>query len=299
MPSPSPAAAAEVAAAPAGPPARRLILPIAVALVIVLVAVIALWRAAASHRPAPVSLASLHWMFYREDLGRIALMAPGLIGRTLAGPGTYVLERSAGGTLPPGAIPTQVFFSATDLRTAIRDGTVIPGVRAVLDDPEYWPATSPAEQRDPVPAMRRFAQAARSGGYQPILAPGRDLTEAPGAGCAKTQAQTLTLSYLNCGIPAAARRASVFVIQSAPVETRLGQLVLLVSRAAAQARAANPHVIVLATLSTTVGTRPVGPAMLATAARAMLPYVRGFLVNTTPATDGRLISCLRLLASGS
>jgi len=268
-------------------------------LALVLAVGLAVWRVTARSAVKPVDLTSLYWIYYKEDLARLQPLNPDLIGQTLSGPGTYVLEQSAGGTMPAGAIPTQTFFSDAGLQAAIANDTVIPGVKAVLDDPENWAATPISEQQNPLPAMRQFGQDAQAGGYQALLAPGRDLTAAPGAACAQTPSQNLTQAYLACDIAAAAADAPIYVIQTAPVETNVTQLTQLVQQAATQARSANPNVIIIATLSTTSNGGAVSSAALATATRTMLPYVQGFLLNTTAATDGQMISCLQALDTGS
>jgi len=269
-----------------------------IALVLVVTGLV-VWRLTATPGVRAVRLAGLFWIYDAHDLGRLRSMDPGLIGETLDGPGSYVLEQPGGAPVPKGAIPAESFFGSGPLRTAIAAGTVLPGVRAVLDDPELWPATPYAERRDPLPAMQVFGQLARAAGFQPILAPGRDLTATQGAICGKPDSRTLTEAYLACRIPAAARYCTVFVIQAAPVETRLAQLTRLVRRASWLARRANPHVVVIATLSTAPDGRAASPARLLAAARVMLPYVRGFMLNTTDTTDGQLISFLRALADGS
>lgn len=277
-----------------------LIVGVAAILALLLVVGLALWRISAQSAVKPINLATLRWIFYKEDLNRLRKADPALIDTMLSGPGTYALEQSAAGALPSGAIPAQTFFSYTDFQSAIQNGTVIPGVRAVLDDPEGWAATPVAEQQDPLPAMQLFGQAAQANGYTGILAPGRDLMQVPGGVCTKRQpSDTLSQAYIYCGIPAAAAYAPVFVIQSAAVETNQAQLTQLVQAAAAQALAANPNVVVLATISSTAGGSPVDPSVLTQAARSILPYVHGLLLNSTQATDPAMLSFLHALAAGS
>ena len=255
-----------------------------------------------SARPAStaVNLASLYWIYYKEDLNRLHALDPALIAATLSGPGTYALEQSeAGSRLPAGAIPIQLFFGSAGFATALRQDTIISGVRNVAYDPEDWPATPVAEQQNPLAAMKSFAGAAKSHRLRPMLLPGRDLMQVPGEVCAKKQGDTLSQAYLSCKIPTAAADAPVFVIQSAPVEADLTQLVNLVRQASVQARTVNPKVIIIATLNTAPGGTPISSADVTEAARKILPYVQGFLINSTRATDPAMISFLQALQNGS
>lgn len=269
-------------------------------LVLILAIGLIIFRKPARSASTSVNLASLYWIYYKEDLNRLHALDPALIAATLSGPGTYALEQSEGGSrLPAGVIPTQLFFGSAGFTTALRQGTVIPGVSNVAYDPEDWPATPVPEQQDPLAAMKTFAGSAQSHGLRPMLLPGRDLMQVPGGLCTKKHGQTLSLAYLSCRIPSAAGEAPVFVIQSAPVETDLTQLANLVQQASAQARAVNPKVIVIATLSTTPGGKPISSTQVSLAARKILPYVQGFLINSTRATDSGIISFLQALQNGS
>lgn len=255
---------------------------------------------ASAARPAatPVSLSSLYWIYYKEDLSRLQPMAPGLIGQTLSGPGSYALEHNAGGSpLPSGVRPVQLFFSYADEQAALQGGGILPGVKMLAYDPEDWAATPVAEQQQPLSYMRQFAAAAKAGGYQVEQAPGRDLMQVSGAACGQQKGQTLSQAYVSCNLAGAAAGASIYVIQAAPVETDLPDMTQLVKQAAAQARAANPNAIVLATLSTTTpGNTSVSGAAINAAARAALPYVQGFEVNSTAATDSQFIAFLHDLS---
>lgn len=278
----------------------QLIVMIAVILVIMLAVGLIIFHRTARSANTAVNLSSLYWIYYKEDLNRLRALDPAIIDATLSGPGTYVLEQSGGGSrLPGGAIPTQLFFGSAAVTTAARPGTIIPGVRNVAYDPENWPVTPVAEQQNPMAAMKTFAESARGQGMQPMLLPGRDLMQVPGGRCTKKQGETLTDAYLRCGVPAAAAYAPIYVIQSAPVELDLTQVGNLVRQAAAQARAVNPDVIIIATLNMTPGGKPVSDTAVCQAARKILPYVQGFLINSTRSTDSRMISFLRALQGGS
>lgn len=265
----------------------------------VLLAAVPWSRVSARAADKPVRLASLYWIFYKEDLERINATDPGIVRQLVSGPGTYALTRSARGPkLPPGVIPVENFFSAAALKQAVDTGAIIPGVTAVAEDPENWRATPMPERLTPISYMEKFATVANSHGYKPILVPARDLMRVPDAACTQKPSQTISQAYISCGMPAAATNARMFVIQAAAVETNIPALLQLVRQGAAQARRANPNVIVLATLSAAPNGAPVPFTIVVRAARAILPYLQGLELNSEPANDRRVVSFLRAL-SGS
>ena len=250
-------------------------------------------RVSATSVSGPISLSSVHWIFYKEDFNHLRAESPGLIKQILASPGTYVLEHRAGGPpLPPQVIPAEMFFSAAQLQAAIDQGQVIPGVKVVVDDLEDLPTTPTAELDAPRPAMQAFAQAAMANGYQPVLVPGRDLMLVSGAMCAKQPGHTISQSYLRCGLPAAAAYTPIYVIQSAAVETNLPALRQLVQEGAAQARKANPNVTIFATLSVSPNGAFAPYNAVVQAAKAIRPYVQGFEMNNIRPSDWRMIHFL-------
>lgn len=249
--------------------------------------------AAARSAQKPI-LTRLYWIFYKEDIERVNSFDPSIVRQLVSGPGTYALTRSAfGPRLPPGVVPVENFFSAAALEQAIGTRTVFPGVKFVAEDPEYWRATPAPEKVTPIPYMKQFATAANSHGLTPILVPARDLMRVPNGVCTQKPADTISQAYISCGIPAAAANSRFFVIQAAAVETDLPALRQLVSQGAAEARRANPGVIVLATLSAAPNGTPVPYVAVERAARAILPYVRGFEMNSEPQNDHALVSFLQ------
>jgi hypothetical protein len=255
-------------------------------------------RVSATSVSGPIRLSSVKWIFYKEDFNHLRAEAPGLIRQIIASPGTYVLEHRVGGPpLPPQVIPAEMFFSDAALQAAILHHRMIPGVRFVVDDLEYMGTAPAVEQKKPIPAMKGFAHAADMHGYQPVLIPGRDLMLVSGAVCAKQRGHTISQSYLRCGLPAAAASAPIYVIQAAPVETNLPALVQLVQGAVAQARKANPHVIIFATLSVSPDGAFVPYTAVVQAAKAIRPYVQGFEMNNIRPSDWRMIHFLAGLGS--
>ena len=229
-------------------------------------------RVSATSVSGPISLSSVHWIFYKEDFNHLRAEAPGLIRQIIASPGTYVLEHREGG--PP--LPPQGVTKATGLAPALEDLGIAPA----------------AEQKQPIPAMKGFAHAADVHGYQPILIPGRDLMLVSGAMCAKQPGHTISQSYLRCGLPAAAAYTPIYVIQSAAVETNLPALRQLVQEGAAQARKANPNVTIFATLSVSPNGAFAPYNAVVQAAKAIRPYVQGFEMNNIRPSDWRMIHFL-------
>ena len=256
-------------------------------------------QASARSAGGRISLSSLYWMFYKEDFNHINAKDPALIRQIVAGPAIYVLEQRLGGTrLPRKVIPAEIFFSSAGLQAAIDHHRVIPGVKFVTDDLENLRITPAPERTNPIPAMKDFAHTAHANGYQPILVPGRDLMRVPRAVCSQQSMSTSTISqaYLRCGVPRAAAYAPIYVIQASAVETDLPALQQLVRQGAAQARKANPNVIVFATLSVSPNGADVPYTAVVKAAKEIRPYVQGFAMNNIRPSDSRMINFLLALS---
>jgi hypothetical protein len=253
--------------------------------------------ASASSAGRRISLSSLDWIFYKEDFNHLNVEVPALMKQVAAGPATYVLEQRAGGDpLPASVIPVQYFFSSAALHAAIAGHKVIPGVRFVADDLEDYAITPATERKNPIPAMRGFSDGAHANGYRPILIPGRDLMRVPRAVCSQRPGTTISQAYLRCDLPAAAAYAPIYVIQAAAVETNLPALLQLVQDGVAQARKANPHVAVFATLSPSPNGSYVPAAAVAVAAEAIRRYVDGFFINDLRPDDSGMIGFLKALS---
>ena len=146
------------------------------------------------------------------------------------------------------------FRSYAELKKTIRQGTIAPGIRWVMYDNEQWSLTPADEQADPVHYEQLFARLAHRQGYKVILAPAQDLV--PGFDKNSFRAgQAVWPSYLSMGLAAAsARAADIYEIQAQPYEMSVYRsqhaYADFVAAAAAQARAANPGVVIYAGLST-------------------------------------------------
>ena len=256
--------------------------------------------ASASSAGPQISLSSFRWIFYKEDFNHIRAKSPALIQQILAGPGTYVLERRRGGPpLPARVVQVQILYSQYGLQKTIDKNRIIPGVQLVSDDLESWTITPKDERHDPMSAMADFAQTAHDNGLRPVLVPGRDLMRVPNAVCTQQPHFTISQAYLTCGLPAAAEYAPVFVIQASAVETDQTALLDLVQQGAAQARKANPKVLVFATLSVSPNGATVGYGAVVKAARLIAPYVDGFSMNNIRPSDPRMVGFLQALSQAS
>lgn len=254
--------------------------------------------------PVPGFPSGLSLLVSAEDAGQLAAAAPGLARRIIGGPATLVLgppPAAAGQAAEPAALPGRaslgaVYTSYATFRQDLASRQIPAGVKAVSYDPELWPATPAREQANPVGYMRLFARAARHAGYTVILVPGRDLMLVPGARCGQRPHETIDTAFLRCGLPAAAARlAPVFEAQVAPEEMQPARAAAFAAACARQARAASPHVAVLATLSTVpLGHRVTG-GQLARAAAAIQPFVQGFQLNLTRVSIRPALTLLRRL----
>jgi hypothetical protein len=205
------------------------------------------------------------------------------LGRTFAGRTTYVIGAkgsrpavpSLRGTVKPTAIYTSYAAFAADMaadRLPRSDG-------AVLYDIEKWGATPLDEQQNPRVYMVRFSTLAREHGLLPILAPARDLMLVSGASCGKQPGENLSQAYLRCGLAGADANAGALVVQSQADQFDVPQFRSFLASAARQARAANPHVAVLAQVATAPLGHVASPAQLVAATRSVSGFVQGFSLN--------------------
>lgn len=178
--------------------------------------------------------------------------------------------------------PTLKYESYARFHADIQSRRIHPSITTVMYDPEAWAATPTAEKRDPKRYMRQFAKLAHRHGYAAINTPSRDLVNLGFAYCRKRRGETVADAYLRCEIPAdGARDADGFVIQSQADERDSEKYRRFVAAAAAQARGANPNVIVLSGLATSPG-YVATPQMLFAAHDAVEDLVAGhfFTINS-------------------
>ncbi len=225
------------------------------------------------------------WMLTRGALGQV-LSDPSVAAR-LEAARVYEIIKPGEQPLPAaGAEPVVTFSAVSRLRQAVDGGQLPAGTRAVLYDPEVWPYTPVAEQRNPVQGAQQAAAITRAHHLTLIVAPALDLATAQPRSGGPLWRQWLRLNMVG----AIAKVAGVVEVQAQSLERNTHTYEAFVRAAAAQARAANPHVSVLAGLST----NPPGPVVsgpqLAAAIRASTAAVVGYWLNV-PGQGPRCPAC--------
>jgi hypothetical protein len=238
--------------------------------------------------PAPSGAAGsqVTWMLTRSALSQM-LADPSvrpLLERTqvyeLLQPGQQPLTGAS-------AEPVVTFSSVAELRAALASNALPPGTRAVLYDPEAWSYTPAAEQRDPVGAAAQAAGLAHAHGLKIIVSPALNLTTvlAPGGSTPHWQ------QFLDLGLARSiARVADTVELQAQSLERDPAAYATFVREAAAQARAGNPDVSVLAGLSTNPPGAAVDSHQLTAAIQASQADVDGYWLNI-PGNGPRCPTC--------
>jgi hypothetical protein len=162
-------------------------------------------------------------------------------------------------------------ITVTDLRPA----GFSRGAAAVLYDVEDWALTPKAQQQNPAKYEAEGHRLARARGVVFIAAPAMDLVRVLDPNGSGTVAQRFLSLDL---IGQAARNADVVDIQAQGLEGS-SQYTSFVTAAAAQAKAANPDVKVLAGLSTNPAGRTISAAVLARDAESVRGAVDGYWLN--------------------
>jgi hypothetical protein len=238
-------------------------------------------------RPAPAAQAGKKpiWMLTRYALGQVA--ADPAVRAGLRRSSVYQLLRPGQQPRPwAGSAAVVTFPAAGALRQAVTGGRLPPGARAVLYDPEAWPLTPVTEQRDPAGAAAEARAAAKGHGLALIVAPALNLTTLRGGGPG-ARWQRFLRSHLAAAVAAV---ADIVALQAQSLERDAAVYERFVREAAAQARAANPHVRILAGLSTNPPGGPVTSGQLVTAIRAVRGMVDGYWLNI-PGRGPRCPAC--------
>ena len=173
-------------------------------------------------------------------------------------------------TLPPSwnAREVRSFTSERAIERAFATGAIDSHVRAILYDNEAWSFTPLEEQRDSAGYTRKAASVVHAHGLQLIAAPSVNLLRTLDPGYTGKKFQR----FLELGVlGGAAKSADVVVIQAQGAETALPLYSGFVRDGAGQARAANPHVLVLAGVST----NPSGQAVTADQVLAAIEQTKG------------------------
>ena len=226
------------------------------------------------------------WMMTRAALAQVASEPAVLAGLQRS----RVLEILHPGQKPlavAGAQPVGTFASAAELDQAVSGGGLPAGTRALLYDPEAWAFTPRAEQLDPAAATRRARDTAHAHGLALIVAPALNLATVrpdPAGGPRWRQ-------FLRLGLAGSVAKVSdVLELQAQSLERDTRTYATFVREAAAQARAANPRVAILAGLSTNPPGAEVTSEQLAAAIRVTRGIVDGYWLNI-PGRGPRCPTC--------
>jgi hypothetical protein len=203
---------------------------------------------------------------------------------------TRIYELLQPGQHPLGGVdatPVVTYSSVPELRSALEDNSLPPGTGAVLYDPEAWSYTPAAEQRDPVQAATQAAELAHARGLKIIVAPALNLTTVLDPGSSAPRWRT----FLDLGLAGPmARIADTVELQAQSLERDPETYASFVHAAAAQARADNPNVTVLAGLSTNPPGAAVDSRQLTEAIEASRADVDGYWLNI-PGNGPRCPTC--------
>lgn len=193
------------------------------------------------------------WMATFGTYGRIERMDHEVAALFFERSTSYML-----GTVQLGdAVPSMSWADESAFERDLAAGVIPAQVRAVMYDPEYWPATPVDQQQHPVAAMQAFSEAARTAGYRVVITPHPNLVEVPGGDCVARADEVMERAFLRCGIPGqAAALADVVEVQAQFLEEQPDYYGQIVGVATSQARDANPDVVVLSGLSTRFAATP-------------------------------------------
>jgi hypothetical protein len=220
---------------------------------------------------------TLRWLFAGRGAAAIASNADS--SRLLDGARPFVMRSRALGEVPPGwqAVPLRSFKSFDEIRTAVEADALSHEVKGVLYDYEKWRFTPAEEQQNPVRYVKQAADLVHARGLLFVTAPAVDLVPilAP-----ESDRRRQDDTYLQLGLAGdAARYADVFDIQSQRFERDTERYANFVRAAAAQARQANPKVLVLAGVSTQPGGHEVTADDILRAIQATRDFVDGYWFN--------------------
>lgn len=216
----------------------------------------------------------LHWLVAASGLRKIAAVAgQGYVRKYFDTPNTTIIAPS----VVPKELEGWTAGYAADVKSLAGFNSVADARgshRFVLFDPEHWAYTPLAEQANPLSTASAVAAKAQALGVNVISAPAVDLSKvvAPGS--------DIWDGYLSSGIVTAyAKYATGIDIQAQGLEGRPSVYSSFVSRAAAEARQANPDVLVYAGISTNPSGQQVSAATIVQDIEATQGFVYGYWLN--------------------
>jgi len=233
---------------------------------------------AALNPAAAAESKALRWLF--AGRGVVAMASDADASRLLDGAQPFVMSgRPLKEEAPSSwqAVPLRSFKSFDAIRDALETNALGPDVKGIMYDYEKWRFTTAEEQQNPAKYLKQAADLVHARGLLFLTAPAVDLVPvlAPDAD-RKRQDDT----YLRLGLAAdAARYADVFDVQSQRFERDTQRYARFVREAAAQAREANPKIMVLAGVSTQPSGQHVTAGDILGAIEATREFVDGYWFN--------------------
>ncbi|HKM61249.1 MAG TPA: hypothetical protein VJY39_02045 [Acidisphaera sp.] len=219
-----------------------------VVLILVIVTMVSFMFGISTHRARAVAGKPLRWMLNGPGVAAIAADAD--TSRLLDETRPFIMRgRFLPDTIPPSwnAVSFASFANFAAIQGALQEGKLDPTVNGVMYDYERWSFTPVEEQRNPAGYLKQAADLVHARSLLFLTAPAVNLVAvmAPDDGRRRYDA------YVRLGIAAdAARYADVIDIQAQGSERNTELYASFVRQAAAQARKANPNVVVLAGIST-------------------------------------------------
>jgi hypothetical protein len=193
-----------------------------------------------------------NWIINSGELSAARSVSPSSVGYAVSPQHLLVLVLR--GQTSSSGQQVEDFRSYAEFKKAVGQGTVPAGVRWVMYDNERWSLTPVGEQADPVRYEQLFAMLAHRHGYKVILAPAQDLVLVYDRSSLR-DGWPPWQSYLSMGLATtSARYGDIYEIQAQRYEMSAYRsqhgYASFVAAAAAQARVANPKIVIYAGLST-------------------------------------------------
>lgn len=227
------------------------------------------------------------WIFTQPALRQV--LPDQTVAHLLANTRVYEIVRKAGAVAVPGAqvVTTVTFASAALLQSALSSGSLPAGTGAIMLDLEAWSATPLSEQQHAAATYLAAETLVHAHGLAFIAAPGADLVKVlDPSGTGPLAPRMLQLGLIG----QISAHADVVDIQAQSAERQGATYAAFVKAAAAQARAANPAVTVLAGVSANPSGAPVSASQLAAAMQSVRGVVGGFWMNI-PGRGPKCPSC--------
>jgi len=243
-----------------------------------IIAMLALMFAVSINRAPATAGKPLRWLFSGPGVVA-AITADAAVSRLLDNTRPFVITGGYVPAIPPGwnAVPLVSLKSFGAIRDTLEMGRLRPQVRGVMYDYEMWRFTPEEEQRNPAGFLKQAADLVHAQGLLFLTAPAVDLVMVMAPGEDRNLRYD---TYLRLGIAAdAARHADVIDIQAQSAERNTELYARFVQQAAAQAREANPKVLVLAGISTQPSGQQVTADDILRAVAATRDIVDGYWFN--------------------